>query len=203
MDDDELRHRTRDRNGARAVWFAGLSALAGFVVISPLISLMATVMVWGSRRRIGTLSDRNGLVAVNWQLTYLALQLMLVPLHLALISVRESLTADWPLVTITAILALAVQPRAMPRARASLRLRPPGAPVVRRPLRPLLPTAALIRRCHPPGRPAPPAYRADMPLPTRPCSPPLLPAATCRVRSSASACRPHRWPTRNLQRAGW
>ncbi|PPG12732.1 hypothetical protein C5C20_05440 [Rathayibacter rathayi] len=108
MDDDELRHRARDRNGARAVWFAGLSALAGFVVISPLISLMATVMVWGSRRRIGTLSDRNGLVAVNWQLTYLALQLMLVPLHLALISVRESLTADWPLVTITAILALAV-----------------------------------------------------------------------------------------------
>ncbi|PPF12086.1 hypothetical protein C5C94_00405 [Rathayibacter sp. AY1C3] len=108
MDDDELRHRTRDRKGARAVWFAGLSALAGFVVISPVISLTATVMVWGSRRRIGTLSDRNGLVAVNWQLTYLALQLMLVPLHLALVSVRDSLGADWPLATISAILALAV-----------------------------------------------------------------------------------------------
>jgi uncharacterized Tic20 family protein len=108
MDDDELRHRTRDGRGARAVWFAGLSALAGFVVLSPLISLTATVMVWGSRRRIGVLSDRNGVVAVNWQLTYLALQLMLVPLHLALVSVRDSFGADWPLVTISAILLLFV-----------------------------------------------------------------------------------------------
>lgn len=108
MDDDELRHRTRDRLGARAIWFAGLSALAGFVVLSPVISLTATVMVWGARRRTGTLSDRNGIVAVNWQLTYLALQLMLVPLHLALVSVRDSLDADWPLATISAILLLSV-----------------------------------------------------------------------------------------------
>ncbi|QHC55131.1 putative Tic20 family protein [Rathayibacter tanaceti] len=108
MDDDEQRCRTRDHAGARAVWLAGLWALAGFVVLSPLISLTATVMVWGARRRTGTLSDRNGLVAVNWQLTYLALQLMLVPLHLALVSVRDSLGADWPLVTIGAILLLAV-----------------------------------------------------------------------------------------------
>ncbi|MWV30498.1 DUF4870 domain-containing protein [Rathayibacter iranicus] len=108
MDDDELRHRTRDRLGARAVWLAGLSALAGVVVLSPVISLAATVIVWGARRRTGTLSDRNGLVAVNWQLTYLALQLMLVPLHLALVSVRDSLDADWPLATISAILLLSV-----------------------------------------------------------------------------------------------
>ncbi|MBF4463535.1 MULTISPECIES: DUF4870 domain-containing protein [unclassified Rathayibacter] len=107
MDEDELRHRTRDRRGARAIWFAGLSALAGFVVLSPVISLTATAMTWGARRRTGTLSDRNGVVAVNWQLTYLAFQLMLVPLHLALVSVRDSLGADWPLATISAILLLA------------------------------------------------------------------------------------------------
>ncbi|MBO0985542.1 DUF4870 domain-containing protein [Rathayibacter sp. SD072] len=108
MDDDEIRHRTRDSRGARAIWFAGLSAIAGFVLLSPLISLTATVMTWGARRRTGALSDRNGVVAVNWQLTYLALQLMLVPLHLALVSVRDTLAADWPVVTISAILALAV-----------------------------------------------------------------------------------------------
>ena len=76
MDDDEIRHRTGDSRGARAIWFAGLSAIAGFVLLSPLISLTATVMTWGARRRTGALSDRNGVVAVNWQLTYLALQLM-------------------------------------------------------------------------------------------------------------------------------
>lgn len=108
MDDDELRHRTRDSRGARAVWFAGLSALAGFVVLSPVISLTATVMTWGARRRTGPLSDRSGVVAVNWQLTYLALQLMLVPLHLALVSVRDSLSTDWPTLTIAAILLLSV-----------------------------------------------------------------------------------------------
>ncbi|PPG50468.1 hypothetical protein C5C27_16885, partial [Rathayibacter sp. AY2B7] len=37
-------HRTRDRKGARAVWFAGLSALAGFVVISPVISLTSLIL---------------------------------------------------------------------------------------------------------------------------------------------------------------
>lgn len=108
MDDDEIRHRTRDSRGARAVWFAGLSALAGFVVLSPLISLTATVMTWGAKRRIGALSDQGGVVAVNWQLTYLALQLMLVPLHLALVSVRDTLGPDWPILTITGILLLAV-----------------------------------------------------------------------------------------------
>lgn len=108
MDEDETRHRERDGKGARAIWFAGLSAIAGFVVLSPLISLTATVTTWGAKRRIGTLSDRNGVVAVNWQLTYLALQLMLVPLHLALVSVRDTLDADWPLVTISAILGLSL-----------------------------------------------------------------------------------------------
>lgn len=108
MDDDEIRHRTRDSKGARAVWFAGLAALAGFVVLSPLLSLTATVMAWGAKRRTGTLSDQSGVVAVNWQLTYLALQLMLVPLHLALVSVRDTWGGDWPILTITAILLLAV-----------------------------------------------------------------------------------------------
>ncbi|SMH47225.1 Uncharacterized conserved protein, Tic20 family [Rathayibacter oskolensis] len=108
MHDDETRFRIRDAKGARAVWFSGLSALAGFVVLSPLLSLIATVMTWGARRRTGPLSDLNGVVAVNWQLTYLALQLMLVPLHLALVSVRDSLELDWPIVTIAAILLLSV-----------------------------------------------------------------------------------------------
>ncbi|WKK71023.1 hypothetical protein Q0F99_15345 [Rathayibacter oskolensis] len=47
-------------------------------------------------------------MAVNWQLTYLALQLMLVPLHLALVSVRDTLGGGWPTLTIAAILLLAV-----------------------------------------------------------------------------------------------
>ncbi|QHC66258.1 DUF4870 domain-containing protein [Rathayibacter sp. VKM Ac-2759] len=108
MDDDETRFRTRDAQGARAVWLAGLAALAGFVILSPIISLIATVMTWGAKRRTGPLSDRNGVVAVNWQLTYLALQLMLVPLHLALVSVRDTLGGGWPTLTIAAILLLAV-----------------------------------------------------------------------------------------------
>ena len=108
MDDDETLRRRRDGRGARAIWLAGLSALAGFVILSPLISVTATVLAWGARRRGGTLSDRNGVVAVNWQLTYLALQLMLVPLHLALVSVRDTWGGGWPTLTIAAILALFV-----------------------------------------------------------------------------------------------
>lgn len=106
MDDIDARVRIRDRRGAGLMWFAGISAIAGFLIFSPLVSLTVTLLAWGSQRRNGPLAEAAGVVAINWQFTYLAFQLMLVPLHLALVSVQNTLGEPWPLLTISAMLLL-------------------------------------------------------------------------------------------------
>lgn len=106
MDDPEVRALTRDRAGARLMWLSGLAALAGFLIASPLLSLIATLVTWSSQRDKGRLSVAAGIEAINWQLTYLAFQLMLVPLHLALVTVQRATGQLWPLFTISALLLL-------------------------------------------------------------------------------------------------
>jgi uncharacterized Tic20 family protein len=86
------------------MWFAGITAVGGFLIVSPLISLTATLYAFALQRRNGELSEAEGIVALNWQLTYFALQLMLVPLHLALVTVQRATGQTWALLTISAML---------------------------------------------------------------------------------------------------
>lgn len=104
MNDQESLARTRDRGGARVMWFAGITAVAGFLIVSPLISLTATAFAWAFQRRNGALAEAEGVIALNWQLSYFAVQLMLVPLHLALVTVQRATGETWPLLTLSAML---------------------------------------------------------------------------------------------------
>ncbi|NQX12916.1 DUF4870 domain-containing protein [Microbacteriaceae bacterium VKM Ac-2855] len=106
MDDRESLRRTRDRQAARLMWLAGLASIAGFLIVSPLLSLPATLLCWATQRQNGPLATDAGIEALNWQLTYFALQIMLVPLHLALVTVQRATGEAWPLLTISALLLI-------------------------------------------------------------------------------------------------
>lgn len=108
MDEYARRADQRERQAGRTVWLAGLVGLAGFLIISPLFSLTATLAVRSSTKKAGPRARENGRRALNWQLTYLALHLMLLPLHLALVGVERDAPDRfvWSTVTLTLLIAV-------------------------------------------------------------------------------------------------
>jgi len=73
------------RNLGLGVWSAGFAGLFGFILFSPVLSLVATLIVARFARRTAGRAAENARIALNWQWTYLLVHAALLGLHGAML----------------------------------------------------------------------------------------------------------------------
>ena len=99
----------RDTVAGSWAWLAGLAALFGFVFVSPILSLLTTLIAFGYARAAGPRAHCNAVRAVNWQFTYFAIHALLLLVYFVVASTLDPEPLGiFRLLTFSAMVALAI-----------------------------------------------------------------------------------------------